>query len=125
MLEGTFITVTGFRGMRGKQPFPIGAQLLCCKDPNNTFDTEAIRVYAKGGRAVGYVANSASTKANGTMSAARIYDTVGDRFTVEVCFTTQTKVICKLITRSVDDPAALEDYRRPESLEDVYEEDDN
>lgn len=122
MLEGTFITVTGFRGLREKQPFPIGAQLLCCKDPDNTIDTEAIRVFAKGGRSVGYVANSASTKANGTMSAARIYDTVGDRFTVEVCFTTQTKVICRLLSPSIDDPAQLEDYRRPPSLEDVYDE---
>ena len=43
---------------------------------------------------MGYIANSASTKANGTMSAARIYDYVGRQFLIEVCFSTQTKVIC-------------------------------
>lgn len=32
------------------------------------------------GSRVGYIANSANTKANGTMSAARIYDKVGDFF---------------------------------------------
>ena len=123
MLEGIFVTVTPQRGLRSKAPFPIGAELLCCKDPHNTYDTEAIRVFAKGGQAVGYISNSTNTKANGTMSAARVYDLVGDRFIVEVCFTTQTKVICRVLCRSVDDAAtALEDYRRPKTLEDVYSE---
>ena len=43
-----------------------------------------------------YVANSVHTKANGTMSAARVYDRVGDLFWVEVCFSTQSKIICQI-----------------------------
>ena len=46
---------------------------------------------------VGYVANSVSTTANGTMSAGRIYDSVGDSFYAKVMFMTQSKVICKVL----------------------------
>ena len=35
MLSGIFITITGFKSYHGKTPFSIGAQLLCCKDPQN------------------------------------------------------------------------------------------
>ena len=43
---------------------------------------------------VGYVANSVC-QANGTMSAARVYDRVGDLFWVEVCFPA-VKIICQI-----------------------------
>lgn len=117
MLEGMFVTVTRFKSCQGKSPFPIGARLLCRKDPNNIYDTEAIRVFARGGIAVGYIANSASTKANGTMSAARIYDYVGRQFLIEVCFSTQTKVICQVLQKDLQDPALLEAFLRPEPEE--------
>ena len=56
MLDGTFITVTSFKNFQGKAPFVIGAVLLCAKEPKNTYDTEAIKVFSKGGQAAGYVA---------------------------------------------------------------------
>ena len=37
-----------------------------------------LRVLAPNGHTVGYIVNSVHTKANGTMSAARVYDLVGD-----------------------------------------------
>ena len=120
MLEGIFVTVTGFRNYQNKLPFVIGAQLLCCKDPENTYDSESIRVFAKGGKQVGHIANSTAHKANGTMSAARIYDRVGDCFIIEVCFTTQTKIICKVIHSSLTDPEALQEYTPPKTLDQVY-----
>ncbi|MCI5615825.1 MAG: HIRAN domain-containing protein [Clostridia bacterium] len=125
MLSGIFITITGFKSYHGKTPFSIGAQLLCCKDPQNAYDSEAIRVLAPGGDTVGYVANSASTKANGTMSAARLYDHVGDRFLAEVCFTTQTKIICQIICQDIQDPALFQPFVRAESLDDVFQDGEN
>lgn len=116
MLEGMFVTVTRLKNNQGKSAFTIGAKLLCCKEPNNPYDTEAIRVFAPGGVAVGYVANSVSTKANGTMSAARIYDSVGDRFLIEVCFSTQTKVICQVLQPDFSDPNLLKDFLHPEPV---------
>ena len=69
MLSGIFITITGFKSYHGKTPFSIGAQLLCCKDPQNAYDSEAIRVFAFGGDTVGYVANSPHTVLGDTCSA--------------------------------------------------------
>lgn len=112
MIDGTFVTVTGFRHYRDRVPFSIGAELLCCKEPENAYDTEAIKVVAEDdGSRVGYIANSANTKANGTMSAVRIYDKVGDFFLVEVCFSTQTKIICRITDFNVTDETTLERFR--------------
>ncbi|MGM9648448.1 MAG: HIRAN domain-containing protein [Butyricicoccaceae bacterium] len=107
MLDGIFVTVTGFKHYRDKLPFAIGAELLCCKEPDNPYDTEAIQVLSKGGYQVGYIANGVNTKANGTMSAARIYDRVGHCFLIEVCFSTQSKVICRVTQVDVKDEAVL------------------
>lgn len=107
MLDGTFVTVTGFKNYRDREPFPIGATLLCCKEPENAYDTEAIKVLAEGGSKVGYIANGSNTKANGTMSAARIYDRVGKYFSVEVCFTTQSKIICIVTSFDVQDQETI------------------
>ncbi len=103
MLEGTFVTVTGFNHYYDRIPFSIGAVLLCCKEPDNSYDTEAIKVLAENGRKVGYIANGTNTKANGTMSAARIYDRVGDWFSIEVCFSTKSTVICRVICFDIQD----------------------
>lgn len=97
MLEGTFVTVGGFKNYHDMGPFFIGSRFICQKEPSNLYDDEAVKVVDAGGETLGYLANSSSVKANGTMSSARIYDKVGDMFLIEVCFTTRTKVICKII----------------------------
>lgn len=122
MLDGTFITVTSFKNFQGKAPFVIGAVLLCAKEPKNTYDTEAIKVFSKGGQAAGYVANSNVTKANGTMSAARIYDHVGNLFLVEVCFTTQSKIICQVICSDLKDRSVLDEFQRGKTAADAFAE---
>ena len=97
MPEGTFVTVCGFSAYRGIEPFHIGARFMCQKEPNNTHDDEAIRVMDDSGMTIGYLANGGSTRANGTLSASRVYDRVGNLFVIEVWFTTRTKVICKVV----------------------------
>lgn len=77
MPEGTFVTVCGFSGYRGIDPFNIGARFMCQKEPNNPHDDEAIRVMDESGVTIGYLANGGSTRANGTLSASRVYDRVG------------------------------------------------
>lgn len=113
MLNGTFVTVTGFKHYKNKSPFSIGSVLLCCKEPENPYDTEAIQVFMEGGDTVGYIANGAGSKANGTMSAARIYDRVGDYFTIEVCFSTQTKIICQVTCPDVRDEKLIRQFTCP------------
>lgn len=95
-MKEMYITITGFRHYYGTTPFRIGNLIRCSKEPDNAIDAEAIRCFLPMIGTVGYIANSAGTVAGGTHSAGRIYDRVPDRFYVRVCFTTCSKVICKV-----------------------------
>lgn len=100
MEEELYVTVTGFQHYYGQKPFAIGHVLEAVKEPDNGYDNEAIRVELPIVGTVGYIANSITTKAGGTMSAGRLYDRVGRRFRLKVMFTTQTKVICRVLPGS-------------------------
>lgn len=104
-MQDKYITITGFKHYYGLKPFAIGNLIKCVKEPDNCFDSEAIRAVMPVIGKVGYVANSPDTAANGTMSAGRIYDHVKSAFYARVMFTTFTKVIC------------LVEYGRPEELD--------
>ncbi len=93
-----YVTITGFKHYYDLTPFRIGGLIRCSKDVDNPHDGEAIRCSLPHLGTVGYLANSPSTVAGGTYSAGRIYDRVPERFYVRVCFTTFTKVICRLET---------------------------
>ncbi|NLD87486.1 MAG: hypothetical protein GX633_04435 [Clostridiales bacterium] len=98
MSEELYFTVTGFTRYFDLKPFRIGALLRCCKEPNNRYDSEAINVSLPMLGTIGYVANSPSTMAGGTMSAGRLSAHVGERFHARVMFTTRTKAICRVET---------------------------
>ncbi len=106
MEDEMYVTVTGFGHYYNKKPFAIGNVLVCTKDPSNKYDSEAISVGLPIIGQVGYISNSVSYMAGGTMSAGRIYDKVGDKFYIRVLFTTQSKIICRI--ESGDD----EDFER-------------
>ena len=97
-----YVTITGFKHYYGKKPFAIGKRLLCKKDFNNEYDDDAIEVILGDVGTIGYIANSPYTKAEGTLSAGRIYDKVDDMFYVEVMFMTASKVICKVLSFPVE-----------------------
>ena len=97
MMPNTYITIVGFSHYYGKEPFRIGAEFTCVKEPDNAFDSEAIKVTFPVLGTVGYVANGVNTKANGTSTAGRVYDKVGERFTAQVLFTTNSKVIAQIV----------------------------
>lgn len=98
MDNSLYVTVTGFAHYYHKKPFEIGNVLVCKKDPSNKYDSEAIIVSLPIIGNVGYLANSVQNVAGGTMSAGRIYDKVDDMFYIRVCFTTQSKIICRVET---------------------------
>lgn len=91
-----YVTIVGFSHYFGIQAFPIGTQVTCVKEPQNAYDSEAIKAAIPPFGTVGYLANGVHTKANGTLTAGRVYDRVGESFTVRVMFTTSTKVIAKI-----------------------------
>lgn len=125
MLEGTFVTVTGISHYNGVRPYEIGKMLVCQKEPSNPFDTEAIMVLDKGNHKVGYIANGTNTKLNGTMSAGRLYDRLGDFCVIEVCFSTKKEVICQVIDFDCKNGDLLNEFLEPDDDEDCDYDFDN
>ncbi|MDD4843608.1 MAG: HIRAN domain-containing protein [Anaerotignum sp.] len=103
-MKEQYITITGMNHYYGMKPFSVGKKIRCYKEPDNSYDTEAIKVTMKEIGTVGYVANSPLTTAMGTMSAGRIYDRVGHKFVAEVLFITSSKVICKVLDEETNLP---------------------
>ena len=95
-MNDTYISITGMQHYHGSQPFSVGGKLCCTKEPDNPADDEAIAVSLQPFGKVGYVANSIYTRAAGTRSAGRIYDSVPDTFSVTVACVTSTTVIAKV-----------------------------
>lgn len=96
-LKEYFITITGMGHYYGLTPFKVGKKIKCAKEPENVYDSEAIRCQLKHVGKVGYVANSPFTVATGTRSAGGIRHKVKKHFKVEVMFITGHSVICKVV----------------------------
>ena len=96
-MKEQFITITGMRHYYGLTPFKVGKRIKCVKEPDNTYDSEAIRCQIKHIGKVGYIANSPYTVATGTKSAGGISHKVKKQFKVEVMFITGHSVICKVV----------------------------
>lgn len=96
-MKNLYITITGMNHYYGFAPFKIGKKLICKKEKNNPYDSEAIKVVIKNLGTVGYVANSPFTKATGTLSSGGIYSKIKKKFKVKVMFITSSKIICKVI----------------------------
>ena len=98
-MEKDYITITGMEYYFGAKVFKVGDVINCEKEFDNDYDEEAIKVMMKTFGKVGYVGNSSRTVAKGTKSAGRIYDKVGDKFSVRVCFVTGGSVIAEVLKR--------------------------
>ena len=104
-----YVTIVGFSHYCGINAFPIGMQLLCVKEPDNAHDNEAIKVTLPLIGTVGYIANGVNTKANGTLTAGRLYEKVGESFNVRVLFTTPAHVIARVEQSQPGAPAEAAD----------------
>ena len=109
-MEGHFITITGIKNYYGFKPFRVGQTLRIRKDTANPYDCEAIAVELPYIGTVGYVANSTHTVYNGTVSAGRLYDKIGDYAYATVTFITHSAVIALVI------PA--EEFEKKDNAED-------
>ena len=96
--EDLFATVVGLKNYKGNQVFKLGSIIKLIKEPDNDFDTEAIRCELNYIRKTGYLANSTKTVIKGTMSAGRIYDKIADVSFAEVKFIADDSVIAKVLT---------------------------
>lgn len=97
----------------GQDFFKSGMKVKLIKEPDNTYDKEAIRVELAGLGTVGYVANSPYTVQGESMSAGRLYDRMEDtakgtvmldchsvRFHSFCCVLCAEKVFCKNLSKS-------------------------
>lgn len=91
------ITISGFSHAYGFIPFEEGQIIYLKKEPENSYDAEAIAAHLPYIGNVGYVANSPRSVIRGTMSAGRLYERFNTDAVAKVEFITGTQIICRLL----------------------------
>ena len=91
-----FITIAGLKFHFGSKPFEVGQKVKLVKEPDNEYDSEAIKAELPGLGCVGYVANSPHTVLGDCISAGRLYDKIGDSATAKVVYVLDNAVVCKV-----------------------------
>ena len=96
-MKDIYFTITGTKYRYGHDFMKPGMKVKLVKEPDNPYDTEAIRVEMKNGLGlVGYVANSIHTVKGECVSAGRMYDRIGKKAKGTVKMVLPDGVICKL-----------------------------
>ncbi len=106
-MKKIYFTVSGTDYRQGSGFIRRGDVVYLEKEPDNNFDSEAIKVTMKGIGQIGYVANSVRTVIGESMSAGRIYDKIGKKAKGKVCYVLPEGVICKLDKKSIVGPEIL------------------
>lgn len=96
MSKKLYVTLTGTKYYHGTGFLQPGMKLKLIKEPENEYDSEAIRVELKGLGKVGYVANSPGTVIGESKSAGRVYDKIGKKGTAKVMIVTEHGVLCRV-----------------------------
>ena len=73
-----------------------GMKVKLEKEPDNSYDKEAIMVKIKGLGKCGYVANSPYTVQGESMSAGRLYDKIGDKAKGRIVFVIGGTAVCRI-----------------------------
>ncbi len=94
--EKTYFTITGLNHYHGKHFLEPGMKVKLVKEPDNAYDSEAIKVTMKGLGQIGYVANSTYTVLGESKSAGRIYDKFGKKAKGVVLYVVNGGAICRL-----------------------------
>ena len=96
MPKKAYFTLTGTNHYFGKEFLKPGMRVKLIKEPDNEYDSEAIRVELGGLGKIGYVANSTGTVLGESMSAGRLYDHIGKKAVGKVVIVTDRGVVCTL-----------------------------
>ena len=95
-MKKVFFTITGTKYRFGHDFLEPGMKVILEKEPDNEYDSEAIKVILKGLGNIGYVANSVHTVKGESCSAGRIYDRIGKKAEGTVKYVLLDAVVCKL-----------------------------
>lgn len=93
-MKKIYFTITGTNHRFGQEFFKPDMTVKLVKEPDNEYDTEAIKVELEGLGQVGYVANSPYTVAGESFSAGRLYDKIGDTAEGTVLYVLDRGVLC-------------------------------
>ena len=93
-MAAIYFTITGTDFRYGQEFFEPKMLVHLVKEPDNEFDTEAIKVGLEGLGHVGYVANSPYTVTGESYSAGRLYDKIGDAAEGTVLYVLPRAVLC-------------------------------
>ena len=77
-MKKIYFTVAGTNHYFGNDFLKPDMKIRLIKEPDNKFDTEAIRIELEGLGVIGYVGNSPFTVVGESYSAGRLYDKIGD-----------------------------------------------
>lgn len=108
-MDEKFVTITATDYYLGLKPFKIGRKVRLVKEKENDYDSEAIRVELPYIDTIGYVANSIKTVYDGTLSAGRVYEKIGEKAVAQVMFITHSAVIAKILEEKADKAFEEED----------------
>ncbi len=98
-MKNIFVTITGQNHYLGMKPYKVGRIVKLVKDKENEYDEDAIAVKLPYIDTIGYVANSTSTVFQGTYSASRLYDKIGDTALAEVMIISHSSVIARVLSK--------------------------
>ena len=101
MDKKVYITLTGTKYYYGKDFLAPQMKVVLRKDPENEYDSEAIKVELEGLGQIGSVANSVSTVIGQSMSAGRLYDKIGDTASAEILYVLDAGVLCAVDEESL------------------------
>ena len=96
-----YFTITGTNHHYGNDFMEKDMKVNLEKEPDNKYDTEAIKVMMEGLGHVGYVANSPFTVMGESYSAGRLYDKIGDIAEGTILYVLNKGVLCFL---EIDEP---------------------
>ncbi len=114
-----YITITGINHYYKKKPFNIGYFVKLKKEPDNHYDSNAIKVEVPLFGKVGYVANSHNTIAEGTLGAGSVHAKIPKECAAVIRFMTHSKIIAKVLPnkRLAEVDITLEDIEEEDAAD--------
>ena len=93
-MKKIYFTVAGTNHYFGNDFLRPDMKIRLIKEPDNKFDTEAIRIELEGLGVIGYVGNSPFTVVGESYSAGRLYDKINDTAEGKVLYNVEGGVLC-------------------------------
>ena len=93
-MKRTYFTLTGTNHYHGQEFLKPGLTVHLVKEPDNRYDSEAIKIELEGLGQIGYVANSPYTTLGNSYSAGRLYDKIGDTADGIILYVVPSGVLC-------------------------------